>query len=440
MSGVKDSATGGPNHPIVVAPTESRFWSLPDGVRLAGEPGEAAGVTYPEGFAGSGVAVGLKHSRRPDMGVLAVVPPWREGATSAAVFTRNAFAAAPIQLNRAECELGAYVAVIVNSGNANACTGRPGLSVARAMQHACAETLKVPAARVAVGSTGIIGVQLDEVFMAEGAKKATAAVQPAGGSDFNKAMMTTDRFQKTCAMDVETSDGSVRLGVCAKGAGMISPAMATMLCVVTTDAVVSATDMQSTLQRAVERSFNRVTVDGEMSTNDSVFFMSSGASGVRLAAAGLPQFAVALESLLMRIALMMVADGEGAEKIMRLQVVGAETDRDAAAVARAIADSPLVKTAMHGGDPNWGRIISSAGAAMAGRSLPASELRLGGVKVVEGGAASEVAEGDKERMRAEMRGPEVDIWLNLGLGDSSTELFFADMGHEYVTINAEYHT
>jgi len=204
--------------------------------------------------------------------------------------------------------------------------------------------------------------------------------------------------------------------------------------------VVASDDMRSLLTAAVGRSFNRITVDGEMSTNDTVLFFSSGASGVRLSSAGLGQFAPALESLLMRVALMMAADGEGATKIMRVRVKGAESEASAIKVARAVAGSPLVKTAMHGGDPNWGRIISSAGAALAGRSLPRSVLRLCDVKVVEGGAASAVSAEDRAKMAAAMKQPEIDIWLDLGLGESSTELFFADLGHDYITINAEYHT
>ena len=188
------------------------------------------------------------------------------------------------------------------------------------------------------------------------------------------------------------------------------------------------------------KSFNRITVDGEMSTNDSVWFLASGASGIAPAGCDLELVGEALEAMLTRVALMMVADGEGATKIMWLRVDGAENEAGAERVARAIANSPLVKTAMHGGDPNWGRVISAAGAAMAGRSLPNAKLLLGGVLVVEDGAACPVSDADREKMTAAVRRPEVDIELDLGLGQSSAELFFADMGHEYITINAEYHT
>ena len=438
--GAPGALGGGPNHPVVVAPARSRFWGVPEGTRLIEGAEGSPGATYPAGFMAGGVAAGLKNSGRPDMGVLAVAPEWQAGATSAATFTTNAFASAPIRLNRSECDPESFAAVVINSGNANACTGEPGLVVARAMQQACADTLGVPASKVMVASTGIIGVQLDAAAMAAGAELAAAAVRADGGPDFGRAILTTDRFPKACALEVDTLDGTVRLGACAKGAGMIAPAMATMLCVVTTDAVVAPTSMQTLLTRAVGGSFNRITVDGEMSTNDSVFFLSSGASGVSLTGTGLEQLGVALETLLLRLALMMVADGEGATKIMRLRIEGADTEATALAVARAIANSPLVKTAMHGQDPNWGRIISSAGAALPGRSLPDSVLYLCGVKVVEGGAVSAVSEAGRVQLHAGMKEPEIDILLDLGLGDAATELFFADLGHEYITVNAEYHT
>lgn len=397
-------------------------------------------MTYPGGFLASGVVVGLKESGRPDMGVLAVAPEWRDGATSAAVFTTNAFAAAPITVVREECDLSGLVAVAMNSANANACTGAAGVAVARAAQSACAQALRVAPVKVAVGSTGIIGRQLDADVLVAGVKTAAAAIGPDGGPDFNRAILTTDRFLKMCALDVDVRGGTVRLGACGKGAGMIAPAMATMLCVVTTDAVLSAEEMKVLLRSAVEDSFNRVTVDGEMSTNDIVLFLSSGASGVRPDEAGFATIEAALQTMLLRIALMMVADGEGATKVMRLRVEGADADATALTVARAVGDSPLVKTAMHGCDANWGRIMSSAGAALAGRSVPQAALWLCGVKLVEDAAARRVSEMEQEKLAAGMKDPEIDIRLHLGLGDRSAEVYFADLGHEYISINAEYHT
>ena len=431
---------GGPDHPVVVAPLHSRFLSFPRSVTLVEPEGHSPGATFPAGFLAGGVVAGIKESGRPDLGVLAVAPAWRTKACSAAVFTTNAFAAAPVKVNQTRCDLGHLVAVVVNSGNANACTGEEGMAVARAMQSSTADALGVRPEQVAVGSTGIIGVQLDAVMVGRGVKKAVESLGPDGGQEFNRSIMTTDRFPKICAGKVKTSAGTVRLGICAKGAGMIAPAMATMICVVTTDAELTPKQAQSVLRTAVAGSFNRVTVDGEMSTNDTVLFLASGASGVRMSTLALAEFGAALNALMLRLALMIVADGEGATKIMRLRVVGADTQKNAARVARAIGDSALVKTAMHGGDPNWGRIVSSAGAAMAGRTLPRVSLQLCGVTVVENGAACPVSRKDHAHMAAEMKLPEIDIRIDLGLGKASAELYFADMGHEYITINAEYHS
>jgi glutamate N-acetyltransferase/amino-acid N-acetyltransferase len=427
-------------HPIVGSPLQTRFFSLPEGVRLVEPEGVSPGVTYPAGFLASGIVAGLKQSGRPDMGVLAVAPEYRDSAASATVSTTNAFAAAPVVITRDETEPGGLVALVINSGNANACTGPLGLEVARAMQRACAHALSAPVRRVAVGSTGIIGVQLNAGFMADATQKAAGAVSSEGGIAFARAIMTTDRFAKQCALEVDLPQGTVRLAACGKGAGMIAPAMATMLCAVTTDAHLMPDAARMLLDDAVGHTFNKVTVDGEMSTNDSVYFLASGASGVPVDDAGRALFAAALKALLLRIALMMVADGEGATKIMRVEVVGADNDECAARVCRAIADSPLVKTAMHGGDPNWGRVISSAGAALPGRSLPHARLHLCGIQVVEDGAARAVPQPEWVRLVEGMRAPEIDIRLDLGLADGAADLFFADLGHEYITINAEYHS
>jgi glutamate N-acetyltransferase/amino-acid N-acetyltransferase len=427
-------------HPIVVAPETSRFFGLPDGARLEEPPDGSPGVTYPRGFLAGGTAVGLKNSGRPDMGVLCVEPEWHDRTVSAAVYTTNAFAAAPITVTREECETGRLVALVINSGNANACTGPYGLTVARAMQTSCAEALGVPVAQVGVASTGIIGEQLDAAFMAEAATKAAAVISSTGGDGFSHALKTTDRFGKVSAVELDLSGGTVRLGVCAKGAGMIAPAMATMICVVTTDAVLSAEQAEDILSFGSAGSFNLISVDGEMSTNDVVFLLADGASGVTVSGADLALMKETMRAMLLRIALMMVADGEGATKVIKVTVRGAATDDEAAYVCRAIADSQLVKTAMHGGDPNWGRIISSVGAALPGRSLPDVALYMCGVQVVENGTARAVPAAEWAQLKAGMQAPEVEIDLDLGVGTGAAELYFADMGHEYITINAEYHS
>jgi len=433
-------AQGGPRHPVVVDPERSTFLKVPEGFSLGGPEGEELGAAYARGIVASGIAAGLKDSGRRDMGVVAVAEGYRAGSTSAVMLTENAFAAAPVVLDRTECDLAGVKAVVVNSGNANACTGEEGIVVARATQVAAAGSLKLPTHAVAVASTGIIGVLPDGTRLAAAAHKACDGLEASGGSEFAKSIMTTDRFVKTCVGTVETASGQVRIGACAKGAGMIAPAMATMLCFVATDARLAPGESESLLRKSVDSSFNRVTVDGEMSTNDSVFLLATGASGVNPDAEGLRRIGAALEYVLTRLALMMVADGEGATKVIRLRVEGAGSATTAERVARSIADSPLVKTAMHGCDPNWGRVISSAGAALAGRQLMNVSLRLCGVDVVERSAARDLSSEETSRLTDGMRQSEIDMVLNLDDGDHSAEVFFADMGHEYVKINAEYHS
>jgi len=429
-----------PYHPIVTAPHLSQFWAVPECAKLIEEDGVSPGITYPAGFLASGVAAGLKESGKPDVGAVAVAPELRERVSSSAVFTPNAFAAAPVIVTRSVCDLGRLKAVVINSGNANACTGEQGIVAAKAMQEAAAKELGLTASEVALGSTGIIGVQLDSDAASAGARKAVRSLTPNGGPQFSVAIMTTDRFPKACALEVQTEQGTFRVGACAKGAGMISPAMATMLCVATTDALLTPLEAQALFAQAVAQTFNRVTVDGQMSTNDSAIFLASGASGIRPAGESLYRLGRALEAVLLRVALMMVADGEGATKIVRLKVTGAESAAQAEKTARCVADSPLVKTAMHGSDPNWGRVMAAAGAAMAGRALPRAALWLCGIQVVAHAEACSLSSSEQSALHRKMKGPEIDIVLDLGVGESSSEVYFADLGHEYVNINAEYHT
>ncbi|MCX8033453.1 MAG: bifunctional glutamate N-acetyltransferase/amino-acid acetyltransferase ArgJ [Thermoleophilia bacterium] len=427
-------------HPIVSAPHLSRFWSLPEGVKLVETGGVSPGITYPKGFLASGVSAGLKESGKPDVGVVTVAPAFRELVSSGAVFTPNAFAAAPIVVTRDACQTGQLRAVVMNSGNANACTGQQGVLVADAMRQAGAEELGLDPTQVAIASTGIIGVQLNRDRAVAGVRKAARNVREDGGPEFSVAIMTTDRFPKACALEVETEEGTVRVAACAKGAGMISPAMATMLCVATSDALLTPHEAQALFAQAVARTFNRITVDGQMSTNDCAIFLASGASGIHPTGESLKRLGDALEAVLLRLALMMVADGEGSTKIMRLKVTGAGTAAEAERTARAVADSPLVKTAMHGCDPNWGRVMAAAGAAMAGRVLPRAALWLCGIKVVADAEACPLSAEEQGVLVERMKEPEIDLILDLGVGEHSSKVYFADLGHEYVNINAEYHT
>ncbi len=428
------------SHPVVVSPLSSELWSLPEGVRLVEDGGISPGVTYPRGFVAAGVPAGLKESGRPDVGILAAEVEFRGGVTSAAVFTSNAFAAAPVVVSQRETQLSKMCAVVVNSGSANACTGVEGMVVARAMQAAGGEFLGVGPEHVGVASTGLIGTVPSVDHLRNGIATAAEQLARDGGQSFLSSIMTTDRFPKACALEVETVDGIVRLGGCAKGAGMIAPAMATMLCFVTTDAVVSPGVIRSLLRRVVGKTFNRASVDGQMSTNDCVFLLAGGASRVFLSPAGAAQLGAALRCLLLRLALMMVADGEGATKVVRLRVRGAASDEDARLVARAVADSSLVKTAMYGCDPNWGRILSATGAVLPGRSLPRVYLEIGGVRVAQDSRAVMLTRQAEANLTEVMARSEVDMLLHLGSGRSHEEVYFADLGHEYVAVNSEYST
>ena len=431
---------GGPFHPVVVDPTASVFFGVPDDVVLVEPPEGSPGVTHPRGFLAAGVAAGLKESGRLDLGVVSVAPDHRANAVGAAVFTRNSFAAAPVVVSRKEVMLDRLTAVVMNSGSANACTGTAGLSAARAMQAATAAALGVPGNRVGVASTGPIGRLLDTSATLGGIDAAVGALAPDGGSRFSEAILTTDRFPKICAVDVHTREGVVRVGATAKGAGMIAPGMATMLCLVTTDAVLTPTVARSVLLREVNHTFNRISVDGQMSTNDCVFLMASGASQIALSGEALAHFGAGLRAVLMRLALMMVADGEGATKVARLRVKRARTDEEARLATRAVADSTLVKTALCGCDPNWGRILSAVGAALPDSSFPHVTLDIGGTRIVQDAEPVDLGSDERDALHATMKGCEIDIVLDLSVGAATDEIYFSDLGHEYITINAEYHT
>ncbi|HEX5989198.1 MAG TPA: bifunctional glutamate N-acetyltransferase/amino-acid acetyltransferase ArgJ [Solirubrobacterales bacterium] len=373
--------------------------NAPDGVDEL-DPAQLA-----PGFRAGGAHCGLKGGGRTDVGLIACDP----AVTSAMVLTRNASAAAPIRVCRDEVDGGDVRAAVVNSGNANAETGEQGLADARAMCAAAAEKLGLEQSQVAVAETGTIGVPLPIDAVLAGIAEAASTLAADGGTAFSDAILTTDRWPKRCTLRA----GGVTLSAQAKGAGMIEPNMATMLCFVQTDAVVE--DADARLRAAVEGSFNRITVDGQMSTNDMVLLQASGASGQPLPE-GL------LEAVLMQLAIEIVRDGEGAARTARIEVTEAASQPEAERVARAIANSQLVKTALFGRDPNWGRIAQAAGAALAGEQL--NELGSENIDAAELGSDVEEAE----------------IGLRLGRGEHSAHVWFSDLGYEYVKINAEYTT
>jgi glutamate N-acetyltransferase/amino-acid N-acetyltransferase len=388
----------------------------------------------PAGFRAAGVACGLKPSGGRDLGLLVCTEP---DAVSAARFTRSGVLAAPVLLTQARCRLDGIRAVVANAGNANAATGRRGLEDAARMQGAAAMAAGVPEDRVAVASTGVIGVPLDTGRAIRGISEARRELGE-DGATFGESILTTDRFPKSASLQVELPSGTVRLSAQSKGAGMISPAFATMLCFVETDAALEAETADLLLGVCVKRSFDRISVDGQLSTNDTAILIASGASGVRVAAESEDElrFGEALDMLLRRLALLMVRDGEGARRVGRVVVDGGHEETVVRA-ARAVADSPLVKSALHGGDPNWGRIAQAVGGALHDRAPLPLDIWIEGVQVCSGGAA---VPHDESALAAAVAGEEVEYTVALPGEGAEAEVFFSDLSHDYVTINAEYTT
>jgi glutamate N-acetyltransferase/amino-acid N-acetyltransferase len=393
------------------------------------------GVTAPAGFQAAGVRCGIK-AKGLDLALLTS----GSVASAAAVFTTNLAQAAPIVVSRSQLARsnGRAAAVVVNSGCANACTGDEGLLHARAMAQHTADALVCDGHQVLVASTGVIGVKLPIEQVKSGIAAATAALSAAGGGDAARAIMTTDPFPKEAAIEASAPGGTFRAGGMAKGSGMIEPLMATMLAFVTTDALVDPPLLQRALKFVVDDTFNAISVDGECSTNDCVFALANGASGVRLEDADYPFLVEALRHVCEPLAVAIVRGGEGATKLITVNVVGAASNEDARRAARAIANSPLVKTAVHGGDPNWGRLIAVAGRSGAGFSLGGAAVRIGDVELFSDGAPHDER---ADRAAAYLQGREISVEVDLGTGGSGrSRMWTCDLSAEYVRINAEYRT
>jgi glutamate N-acetyltransferase/amino-acid N-acetyltransferase len=381
------------------------------------------------------VACGLKDGEALDLGLLVCDAG---EATSAARFTASGVLAAPVVLMQQRCDLAALRAVVANSGNANAATGGRGRDNATKVQGAGAMVAGVDARQVAVASTGVIGVQLDADAIVRGLMGARSALGPEGDVPFGDAIRTTDAFPKRASLAVELSSGTVRLSAQAKGAGMISPSFATMLCFVQTDAALTAETCDLLLGAAVKWSFDRISVDGQLSTNDTAILMASGVSGVAVEPETPDEFrlAEALAALLRQLAVLIARDGEGAGRVGRIVVRGGD-QAGVERTARAIANSPLVKTALHGADPNWGRIAQSIGLANPGSAPLFFDIAIEGVPVARGGAAVPY---DAAALNDAVTADEVDYDVTLPGEGAETEVIFSDFGHEYVRINAEYTT
>jgi glutamate N-acetyltransferase/amino-acid N-acetyltransferase len=408
----------------------SRWVPAPEHVR---DLGPDAGL--PEGFRAAGVVCGIKPSGNHDLGLLVCDA---ERPVSAARFTATGLPAAPVIVSQERCRLDALRAVLANSGCANAATGGRGLDDAAKTQGAAAMALGCDPAEIALASTGGISHHLPVEKMLQGILAARPALEQSGDVPFQQAIQTTDASEKRANLAVVLPSGTVRLSAQCKGAGMISPNFATMLCFVQTDAALEPETADLLLGVCVKRSFDRASVDGQLSTNDTAILICSGASGVQVAPESEDELLLgeALDALLRQLAIMMVADGEGAERIGRVIVRGGHQP-SAEAAARAVANSPLVKTALHGADPNWGRIVQAIGGALPGTAPLQVELSIEGITVCAAGTAIDY---DERALAEAVQGREIEYEVGLPGEGVETEVFFSDLGHEYIRINAEYTT
>ena len=404
------------------------------------------GVTAARGFRASGVHAGFrKDPERRDLALVVADEP----CACAAVFTENVFCSAPVTVSREHLEgrgYGTARAVVVNSGNANAATGEPGLEAARETARIAGDAVGCPASEVLVASTGVIGVQLPLAPFGTGLPAAVSLLSADGGADAARAIMTTDTRPKEAAATF-SGDGvgyegcTFTVGGMAKGSGMIMPNMATMIAVLATDAPIAPNALHEALVRAVGRSFNKVTIDSDTSTNDSCFLFANGDAAPAGAEAFDPdgaafaRFEEALTDVCETLARSMAADGEGASRLVTVHVTGAASDEDADLAARAVANSPLVKTAVCGRDANWGRIAAAVGKSGAAFRQEDVDIDIMGLPVCRGGLAQAFDEDEALRRFEE---PEIAIDVDLGAGEAETTVWTCDFTHEYITINGDY--
>jgi glutamate N-acetyltransferase/amino-acid N-acetyltransferase len=393
-------------------------------------------VTAPAGFRAAGISCGIKKSGAPDLALIVSDLP----ASSAAVFTTNKAQAAPVGVSMARLRASGGITrvIAINSGCANACTGPDGFETASAMADAAAQIAGAERDQVLIASTGVIGVALDRDAVVNGIRAAYAALTTQGGAAAARAIMTTDPFPKEAAVDMDAGPGRFRVGGIAKGSGMIEPLMATMLAVVTTDVKIAPALLQRALEEVTDRTFNAITVDGECSTNDCVFALANGASGVAIDDGNFGVFREALRQVCEHLAIGIVRGGEGATKLVTIDVTGAASAAEAKQAARAIGNSPLVKTAIHGADPNWGRLVAVAGRAGVAFDLERARVRIGDVELFAGGRPFDERAPDAS---AHLKGTDVSLEVDLGTGGAGTaRMWTCDLSAEYVRINAEYRT
>ncbi len=403
-------------------------------------------VTFARGFRAGTAACGVKaftagasaipSGQRNDLVVIQSTNPCDAGG----VFTTNRIKSASVVIDELHLQHNRVQALVVISGNANACTGAQGFKDALQMAKMTADKLDLDPDQVLVGTTGVIGRYLPMDAVKSGIAIACGALSPDHGVDAARAIMTTDTVPKTAQLEIELGGRTVRVGGMCKGSGMIHPNMATMLAYITTDAAVEPGLMAKLARPVADRSFNQVTIDGDSSTNDTFLLLANGAAGNAVVRYGTPD-AEALEAAIVdvarELARAIARDGEGATKMIAVRVQGAESDQEARTAARAVASSSLVKTAVHGGDPNWGRIVCALGYSGAELALDRLHLSIGGLVVFERGAGVDV---DLSAVRRAFEQPEIEIVATLGLANGHAEAWGCDLSEEYVRINAEYTT
>ena len=401
---------------------------------------DGGSVTTPAGYKAAGVTAGFKRSGAPDFAMLYSDFP----ANAGGAFTSCTFAAAPVQLCRRHLKDGkTFRAVIINSGNANACTGATGDEAAEKSCAMAAEALQVQPLEVFAASTGRIGVQLNLDTIKKGIDLALPALSYDGGNLASEAIMTTDTVPKSVAVQLEIGGKTISIGAMTKGAGMIDPKMkalhATMLCFITTDAALTNAQLADLVDGGIEQSFNRITVDGDMSTNDTVLILANGTSGVEIKAGSVEEsvFAEALLALMQNLAKRMVLDGEGATKFVEIKVVNARSVEDAKRAAEAVGNSLLCKTAWFGNDPNWGRVVAALGYSGAQFVPEKCNIFFGDVPVVKNGGDAGTPEAE---LLSTVKEREFTITCDFNDGDAEYWVWSSDVSYEYVKINADYHT
>ena len=395
------------------------------------------GITAVPGILAAGVTAGIKPSGKKDLALIYSSSP----ARAAAVFTTNQVKGAPVLVSRDHVKGGQAQAIVASSGCSNVCTGEQGIRDAREMTKIVGEHLRIPAQRVLIASTGVIGQPMPMDKIRASLPKLVKALSPQGSRSAAEAIMTTDTIPKEAALRVEIGGRPVTIGGIAKGVAMLEPHLATMFCFLATDAMVARDSLPRVLRRAVDGSFNRITVDSDQSTSDTVAVLANGlAENASLERGGkaLRQFARALEAITERLARMLVEDGEGASKLVQVLVRGARTRREAVVAARSVANSPLVKTAINGADPNWGRIMMALGKSPARVAADRVAIAIGDEPLVEKGMLRPGARID--RIHEVMGGPSYTIAVDLGLGRGEDAVWTSDLSEEYVRINAKYTT